>query len=151
MGASRVAFAEVALDDFIMNFIDEGAPKGAGGDASHAFDAATFIEVDGSGFFIAAQGIKEARLDTGGIIALQANDRHEFVFGMSERIDAASPLFEIAGMAEGASELTGAASSAERGIDNKAVFHRAASCAAMIILPIVLVVSIRLQSSQSSK
>ena len=123
MGASRVAFAEVALDDFIMNFIDEGAPKGAGGDASHAFDAATFIEVDGSGFFIAAQGIKEARLDTGGIIALQANDRHEFVFGMSERIDAASPLFEIPGVAESTGQFTGTAAGAEDRVNDKAILH----------------------------
>ena len=123
MGAGRIAFTEVAFDDFIMDFIDQSTSERTGGDTSHTFDTAGDIKVNGAGLLIAAQGIEHTGLNTGSVVTLQANHRHVLVFSMRQRIDAASSLLEVTGMAEGASQFAGAASGAERRVNNEAVFH----------------------------
>ena len=129
MGAGRVAFAEIALDNFIMYFIHQSASERTGRHAGHTLGATTLIELDCPGFFIAPQGIENAGFDAGRIIALQTGHRNIFIFGMRQRINTASTLFQILGMSEGTGQFAGATSGTERRIHDEAIFHPAISCA----------------------
>ncbi len=123
MGAGRVAFTEVAFDDFIVDFIYQRTTERAGGDTCHTLDTAGDIKVNGAGLLVAAQGIEHTGFDAGSVITLEADHRHIFIFFVRQRINAASSLLEVTGMAEGASQFAGAASGAKHGVNNEAVFH----------------------------
>jgi hypothetical protein len=82
MGASRIAFAEVTFDNFIMDIINQGATEGAGRHTGPAFDTTPQVQFNRTCFFVSLEGVKETRFDTGGVITLQAGHRDIFIFGM---------------------------------------------------------------------
>jgi len=129
VGAGRVSFAEVAFDNFLVDFIYQRASEGTGRHAGHAFNATPLVKFDGAGFFIPLQGIKNAGLDASGIIALQAGHRNIFIFRVSQRINSASPRLQIFRMTESTGQFACATSSAKGRINNKPIFHPVISCA----------------------
>ena len=60
MGAGRIALAEVALNNLIMDVVKESAAEGTGSHAGHALDTTFQIEFHCAGFLITPEGIKEA-------------------------------------------------------------------------------------------
>lgn len=151
MGAGRVALAKITFDNFIVHLIHQRTSKGASGNTSHTFYTSAKVKFNRSRFFVSSQGVKKAGFDTGGIIALQTGNGNIFIFGMRQRVDAASSRFEISGVAESTGQLAGTATGAQPWLNYKAVLHWVASSAETTILPIVFDNSIRLQSSHISK
>lgn len=151
MDAGRGALADIALNHFIMDAVNQRASEWAGGHTGFAFDALVLVDIHRAGFRVASDAVEQTGFGAGGIIALKTDNGDKLIGSIGERVNARfARLFHIA-VAERAGEFAGAAPGAFIGDNLESESHSATSFAFLTILPIWLAVAWRLQSSQVSK
>jgi hypothetical protein len=124
VSAGGVATAQITFGNTLVRFVQKGTSKGAGSHTGHTLDANFVIEVDGSSPGISLEGVDQTRFNTGGVIALEANDRNPQILKAAfERINEALSQDTLNGVSEGTGQFAGAAAGTQIGGNDKAVRH----------------------------